>query len=138
MLVNNSSLPIILQDSKPFLTQEKQKPKTTTMRSTFAAIILALGISSFAAAGPIERRDVHCGTTSDATLSDCQVLTSDKAVWDAAWAGSSNVCHFTNPLANLYDHEAYNVACHGVSSKKKINLPPRRLPRIMLTKIFFK
>lgn len=34
---------------------------------------------------------VHCGTTADATLSDCQQLVTP-GTWDAAWAGSSNVC----------------------------------------------
>ncbi|PWN88748.1 hypothetical protein FA10DRAFT_172357 [Acaromyces ingoldii] len=83
------------------------------MKTSFAAISVALGLAAFASAGPLRRRDVHCGTTNDATLSDCQALTSDKAIWDAAWAGNTNVCHFTNPLANLYNHDAYNVACHG-------------------------
>lgn len=34
---------------------------------------------------------VHCGTTDDATLSDCQQLVTPET-WNAAWAGSSNVC----------------------------------------------
>jgi len=43
----------------------------------------------------LTRRDpgqnVHCGTTADATLSDCQQLV-DPATWSAAFAGSSNEC----------------------------------------------
>lgn len=34
---------------------------------------------------------VHCGTTSDATLSDCQALV-DLDTWNAAYAGTSNTC----------------------------------------------
>lgn len=59
----------------------------------------------------IDRRAVHCGTTSDATLSDCQFLTSDQPTWDANF-NTGNTCTFTNPLANLYDATAYNVACY--------------------------
>ncbi|KAJ8496319.1 hypothetical protein ONZ45_g12516 [Pleurotus djamor] len=74
--------------------------------------ITILAATTFALANPFERRDVHCGTTSDATLSDCQALTSDKALWDSVF-NTNNVCHFTNPTYQLFNHEAFNVACHG-------------------------
>lgn len=57
--------------------------------------------------------DVHCGTTNDATFSDCQTLLNDDATWNAAWAGTSNVCHYTNVLMPAFDAVAYNTACHG-------------------------
>ncbi|KAJ6565675.1 hypothetical protein B0H10DRAFT_2359153 [Mycena sp. CBHHK59/15] len=55
----------------------------------------------------------HCGTTSDATYSDCQALV-DPATWDAAWAADSNVCHYRNS-DDLFGTPAtaYNTACHG-------------------------
>ncbi|KIJ42251.1 hypothetical protein M422DRAFT_254658 [Sphaerobolus stellatus SS14] len=49
---------------------------------------------------------VHCGTTDDATLSDCQALVQPDT-WNGAFAGTSNACHFG--LGEV----AYNVACHG-------------------------
>ncbi|KAL0581217.1 hypothetical protein V5O48_000805 [Marasmius crinis-equi] len=78
---------------------------------TFAAILSATLIA-LALAKPHERRDVHCGTTDDATLSDCQALVTDKALWDSVF-NTGNICHFTNVIYQLVDHEAYNVACHG-------------------------
>ncbi|KAJ7913625.1 hypothetical protein B0H13DRAFT_1612376 [Mycena leptocephala] len=56
---------------------------------------------------------VHCGTTSDATFSDCQAL-FDPATWDSAWAGDTNVCHYRNS-GDLFGAPAvaYNTACHG-------------------------
>ncbi|KAJ7880078.1 hypothetical protein B0H13DRAFT_1886777 [Mycena leptocephala] len=55
----------------------------------------------------------HCGTTEDATYSDCQALV-DPATWSSAWAGSSNVCHYSNP-DDIFGAPAtaYNTACHG-------------------------
>ncbi|EIM91784.1 uncharacterized protein STEHIDRAFT_151144 [Stereum hirsutum FP-91666 SS1] len=55
---------------------------------------------------------VHCGTTSDATLSDCQALV-ELDTWNAAYAGTSNTCHYTNVAFAQYNRVAYNVACHG-------------------------
>lgn len=88
------------------------------MRSAFISLVALVAVVS-AAPAPTElggkllhRRDVHCGTTSDATLSDCQFLTSDQPTWDAAY-NLDNTCHFTNFLADLYDATAYNVACYG-------------------------
>jgi len=57
--------------------------------------ILAMLPAVLATPFNLTRRDagqnVHCGTTADATLSDCQQLV-DPATWDAAFAGSSNEC----------------------------------------------
>ncbi|ORX36081.1 hypothetical protein BD324DRAFT_630085 [Kockovaella imperatae] len=78
----------------------------------FAAIGL-LSLLGSALAGPIsigKRDDVHCGTTSDATLSDCQALVTPE-IWNQVF-NTGNVCHFTNPLANIYDGTALNLACH--------------------------
>ncbi|THU75611.1 hypothetical protein K435DRAFT_706803, partial [Dendrothele bispora CBS 962.96] len=55
---------------------------------------------------------VHCGTTSDANLDDCKFLL-DPANWGSAFAGGSNVCHYTNPITREIDEPAYNVACHN-------------------------
>lgn len=41
---------------------------------------------------PREDGIVHCGTTQDATLSDCETLLYNDGVWNAAWAGNTNVC----------------------------------------------
>ncbi|GJE91139.1 hypothetical protein PsYK624_072880 [Phanerochaete sordida] len=77
---------------------------------------LALTAAASAAAGMrISSRDdtdpkVFCGTTDDATLSDCKTLV-EPDTWSAAWAAGSNVCHYTNGLQ--FNQEAYNVACHG-------------------------
>jgi isochorismate hydrolase len=64
-----------------------------TFSSLLATLLVAPGV--FAGIG------VHCGTTSDATLSDCQALLNDDTTWDAAWAGSSNVCQFVYPMTAL-------------------------------------
>ncbi|KAJ6565846.1 hypothetical protein DFH09DRAFT_462435 [Mycena vulgaris] len=83
------------------------------------AILLALSISaSRALAFPSNmtaRQDqtcVHCGTTSDATLSDCQALVQPDT-WNAAWAAGSNVCHWSSATPGWYNQKAYNLACHG-------------------------
>ncbi|KAI5474418.1 hypothetical protein MNV49_003359 [Pseudohyphozyma bogoriensis] len=52
---------------------------------------------------------VHCGTTSNAKLSDCQALINNQATWDAAWA-TGNSCTYWN-LGSI--GIAYNMACHG-------------------------
>ncbi|KAJ6469664.1 hypothetical protein DFH09DRAFT_1254042 [Mycena vulgaris] len=79
-------------------------------------------ITLAAAPGVFAQVGVHCGTTSDATFSDCQALT-DPATWSSAWAADSNVCHYSNP-DDLFAAPAvaYNTACHGnCCSKNKIN-----------------
>ncbi|GJE91142.1 hypothetical protein PsYK624_072910 [Phanerochaete sordida] len=73
------------------------------------ALIVALAAAPAAYAGI----GVHCGTTSDATLSDCTALLNDDATWSAAWAGTSNVCHYSNPNSGVVGGVAYNTACHG-------------------------
>ena len=45
---------------------------------------------------------VHCGTTDDATLSDCQQLLNDDATWNAAWAGQRNVCQYVSPILRYF------------------------------------
>ncbi|KAJ6469665.1 hypothetical protein DFH09DRAFT_1111136 [Mycena vulgaris] len=62
------------------------------------AILLALSISASRAlvfpsnmTARQHQTCIHCGTTSDATLSDCQVLVQPDT-WNAAWAAGSNVC----------------------------------------------
>lgn len=114
----------------------------------YSVLFTIATLASAALASPLTKKDVHCGTTgtslsaaqvggrsrrtdntADATLSDCQALTGDKAIWDAAYVylnlrppsaltisfNENNVCRFTNVLANVYDYAALNVACHGVS-----------------------
>ncbi|KAL0580887.1 hypothetical protein V5O48_001080 [Marasmius crinis-equi] len=76
------------------------------------ALTFSLLLTSITNADPLQRRDVHCGTTADATLSDCQQLTSDKGLWDSVF-NTNNICHFTNPTYQLINHDAFNVACHG-------------------------
>ncbi|GJE91140.1 hypothetical protein PsYK624_072890 [Phanerochaete sordida] len=77
----------------------------------FSAIPLlaALAAAQLAYAGI----GVHCGTTNDATLSDCKALLNDDATWDGAWAGTSNVCHYSNADSGVINGKAYNTACHG-------------------------
>ncbi|KAJ6572420.1 hypothetical protein DFH09DRAFT_1246816 [Mycena vulgaris] len=78
------------------------------MYSTLISLItLAAAPAVFAQVG------VHCGTTSDATFSDCQALT-DPGIWDTAWAADSNVCHYRDS-DDLFGARAvaYNTACHG-------------------------
>ena len=69
------------------------------MRFSIAAVLPALAFAQVALAGI----GVHCGTTNDATLSDCQALLNDDATWSAAWAGTSNVCQYVLlcPLPSL-------------------------------------
>ncbi|EIM91785.1 uncharacterized protein STEHIDRAFT_151145 [Stereum hirsutum FP-91666 SS1] len=74
-----------------------------TSLTVLAASVLP---SVFAAVG------IHCGTTSDATLSDCQALV-DPDTWNSVWAGTSNVCHYSNPNSGIVGGKAQNVACHG-------------------------
>ncbi|KAJ7829300.1 hypothetical protein B0H14DRAFT_2594186 [Mycena olivaceomarginata] len=62
----------------------------------FAAVLsLVLATPAIAFPSNLTVRDdltcVHCGTTSDATLSDCQALVQPDT-WAAAWAGDSNTC----------------------------------------------
>ncbi|KAJ7261644.1 hypothetical protein C8J57DRAFT_1071947, partial [Mycena rebaudengoi] len=56
---------------------------------------------------------VHCGSTSDATFSDCQALI-DPTTWDSAWVTDTNVCHYSN-ADDLFSAPAvaYNTACYG-------------------------
>ena len=61
-----------------------------TMLLSSTAFLFALTSAKLALAGI----GVHCGTTDDATLSDCQALLYDDGIWGAAWAGTSNVCQF--------------------------------------------
>lgn len=83
----------------------------TTLFSAVVAVALAHAASGLSIS---ERQDttpkVYCGTTDDATLSDCRALV-DPATWDSAWAADSNVCHYSNGLQ--FNQKAYNVACHG-------------------------
>ncbi|KAJ7874863.1 hypothetical protein B0H13DRAFT_2348434 [Mycena leptocephala] len=101
----------------------------------FFITVLTLAVVAPAFAFPSNRtvRDdltcVHCGTTSDATLSDCQTLVQPD-VWNAAWAGGSDTCQlvgravsssttdiasqsWSSPTPGWINIEAYNVACHG-------------------------
>ncbi|CAL1706547.1 unnamed protein product [Somion occarium] len=78
------------------------------MRFSIISALTAL----IAAPSVLTQVGVHCGTTEDATLSDCQALV-DPGTWNGAWAGTSNVCHYTNPISLEIDAVAHNVACHG-------------------------
>ncbi|KAJ7327880.1 hypothetical protein DFH08DRAFT_967672 [Mycena albidolilacea] len=86
------------------------------MYFTAAIFSLALAIPAIAFPSNLTARDdltcVHCGTTSDATLSDCQALVQPD-VWNGAWAGGSNKCHWSNARPGWQNNEAFNVACHG-------------------------
>ncbi|KAJ7309307.1 hypothetical protein DFH08DRAFT_974785 [Mycena albidolilacea] len=81
-----------------------------------AALSLVLATPAIAFPSNLTARDdltcVHCGTTSDATLSDCQALVQPDT-WAAAWAGDSNTCHWSSATPGWYNNKAYNVACHG-------------------------
>ncbi|KAL0581216.1 hypothetical protein V5O48_000804 [Marasmius crinis-equi] len=57
---------------------------------------------------------VHCGTTDDATLSDCHALVDDEGAWNAAF-NTGNTCSFVNPFGPLgpLPQTAWNVACKG-------------------------
>ncbi|ESK88845.1 hypothetical protein Moror_17067 [Moniliophthora roreri MCA 2997] len=72
-----------------------------------AAVSISLRLIPFVTA----EVGVHCGTTSDATLSDCQALVNDQAAWNAAF-NTGNTCTYTNPL-DLPPKTAWNVACKG-------------------------
>ncbi|KAJ7926363.1 hypothetical protein B0H13DRAFT_1599678, partial [Mycena leptocephala] len=53
---------------------------------------------------------VHCGTTSDATFSDCQELVKPET-WNSVFNPGNSVCSYS---PDIFDREfAYNVACHG-------------------------
>lgn len=86
------------------------------------------------------RVGVHCGTTADATLSDCQQLVTP-GTWDIAWAGSSNVCQLSGCVNPRFFHGiidtppqysyglgavAYNVACYGNCKSSKPYFCPGR------------
>ncbi|KAJ7809674.1 hypothetical protein B0H13DRAFT_2385098 [Mycena leptocephala] len=82
-------------------------------------LLLALsGVASPAIARPSNMTSrqantcVHCGTTSDATLSDCQALVQPDT-WNSVWAAGSNVCHWSSAKPGWYNNKAYNLACHG-------------------------
>ncbi|KAJ7460172.1 hypothetical protein FB451DRAFT_1500440 [Mycena latifolia] len=77
----------------------------------FSTFITLIALSAAPAA--LAQVGAHCGTTSDATYSDCQALV-DPATWDSAWAGATNVCHYSNP-DDIFGAPAtaYNTACHG-------------------------
>lgn len=101
----------------------------------FATLIaLALGASSLMVARASV--GVHCGTTGDATLSDCQAMLNDQAFWDGEFNtdGESYLpnltipqnlyltncvnqfaatCTYTNPFTTALPTTAYNVACKG-------------------------
>lgn len=65
--------------------------------TTIAALsALTTGVYAAAVNTTLKARGigVSCGTTNDATLSDCQTLLNDDATWNAAWAGTSNVCQY--------------------------------------------
>ncbi|CAL1699320.1 unnamed protein product [Somion occarium] len=74
--------------------------------------IIATFTALIAAPAALAQVGVHCGTTSDATLSDCQALV-DSGTWNGEWAGKGNVCHYSNPWNGDINAVAYNVACHG-------------------------
>ncbi|WVR03729.1 hypothetical protein IAU60_000724 [Kwoniella sp. DSM 27419] len=82
------------------------------MRSFFLAALTLAGLIS---ASPLvaEKRDsVKCGTTKDATFSDCQALTQDPNLWNSVWAGGSNKCGVINWSIGPTPFSAWNVACH--------------------------
>ncbi|KZV97020.1 hypothetical protein EXIGLDRAFT_704321 [Exidia glandulosa HHB12029] len=81
------------------------------MRFTFA--VLSIVLPAVLGASLIKRDTVHCGTTADATLSDCQNLVNNADVFNAAWAGNSNTCHYTNVVELKIDYPASNTACSG-------------------------
>ncbi|CAA7259340.1 unnamed protein product [Cyclocybe aegerita] len=81
-------------------------------------VALAVGIagtfpSAFAKPQLSKRDEVHCGTTDDATLSDCRALIDNRDNWNAAFAGNDNLCHYTNPQDLKFNYPAYNTACRG-------------------------
>ncbi|KAJ8496320.1 hypothetical protein ONZ45_g12517 [Pleurotus djamor] len=71
-----------------------------------ALVVSTLVLSTTADVG------VHCGTTGDATLSDCQALINDEGAWNAAF-NTGNTCTYTNPFIVPLPQTAFNVACQG-------------------------
>ena len=45
--------------------------------------LVALAFAGPAVATNYLNTGVHCGTTADATLSDCQALLNEQGIWDA-------------------------------------------------------
>ncbi|GJE91170.1 hypothetical protein PsYK624_073190 [Phanerochaete sordida] len=82
--------------------------------STVFTTIAVAAAAQVAAGMRISERDttpkVFCGTTEDATLSDCKTLV-EPDTWNSVWVAGANVCHYTNGLH--FNQDAYNVACHG-------------------------
>ncbi|WVR03730.1 hypothetical protein IAU60_000725 [Kwoniella sp. DSM 27419] len=78
---------------------------------TLASLLL---VATAVTASPSQhkRADVHCGTSADATLSDCQALTSDPGLWASVY-NTGNTCTFNQITSNKLGATAYNLACHG-------------------------
>ena len=66
-------------------TISSQRHVTSNTRPTmiFALAAILPAFIGSAAATQYFNTGVHCGTTADATLSDCQALVNDQGIWDA-------------------------------------------------------
>jgi hypothetical protein len=121
-----------------------------------AFLLATASLAIMASANPFGKRgDVHCGTAGrswystpfgmlspeltlwragDATLSDCEALINDPAIWNAKlvvmiahWRNNTdhhsfnldNTCHFSSILANKYAYPASNLACNGVGLQSR-------------------
>ncbi|ORX36082.1 hypothetical protein BD324DRAFT_630088 [Kockovaella imperatae] len=103
----NPSLTNHLETSQHLISITKTSSDMFSIVSAFTALAIVSRAIAYINTG------VHCGTTADATLSDCEALVNDQSIWDAAF-NTGNICHYSNVIENGgIPAEAYNVACHG-------------------------
>lgn len=64
---------------------------TISILAALSTVPSALSAPSSNVTRRADGQNVHCGTTDDATLSDCRKLV-EPDTWNAAYAGTSNTC----------------------------------------------
>ncbi|KAJ8088414.1 hypothetical protein AAF712_005214 [Marasmius tenuissimus] len=82
------------------------------MRLTTASISLVIATALQLIPSASAEVGIHCGTTKDATFSDCKSLIEDESTWNAAF-NTANTCSYLNPWIVPFPQTAYNVACKG-------------------------
>lgn len=99
-LSNRYSLLITTLPPHPHTTSSTVDPCQPPSNMMLALAALLPAFIGSAAATQYFNTGVHCGTSADATLSDCQALVNDQGIWDAGKSSCQSTCSpSANPLA---------------------------------------
>lgn len=83
---------VCAQYPSTFILTKGNDRSSSNMQYSLLAVFASLVATAQATAIEARNDFLSCNNYHFATLSDCQALLSNDTIWNAAWAGTDNVC----------------------------------------------